>query len=73
MTEKKTFRITYEVDVELTANEIWPDGDGPENPTSDDVIELVKRLYGYFPSRIVGDWALDDSGQLCIDGKPVNS
>lgn len=73
MSEAKAFRITYEVDVELAAADIWPDGDGPENPTTDDVIALVKDTFGYCACRIVDDWNLDQHGLLCVDGKPVNS
>lgn len=54
---------TFEVWVEgptfnLTEEEIWPDGDAPENPTDADVIEAMKD-YGHV-STVIRDWALDD-------------
>lgn len=54
---------TFEVWVEgpsftLTEEEIWPDGDAPENPTDADVIDAMMD-YGS-ASSVIRDWALDD-------------
>lgn len=40
---KRTFTLTVEVSETLTYDEIWPDGDAPENPTTDDVL---RAFYG---------------------------
>ena len=54
----KQFRITYTIDVTLSENDIWPDGDAPENPTAEQVAALIRKEGG-FPSVLV-DWNLDD-------------
>ena len=54
----KKFRITYTIDVTLTEAEIWPDDDGPTNPTAEQVAALIRKEGG-FP-RIIESWNLDD-------------
>lgn len=65
---KKTFRIHYECTAELTADQIWPDGDGPSEPTTADVCALIKRLHLDGP-RLIQDWELE--GALSVDGGDV--
>ncbi len=60
---------TFEIWVEgptyhLSTNEIWPDGDAPENPTDTDVIEAMKS-YGR-PFEVIRDWALDDGLEIHV-------
>lgn len=38
--------------------EIWPDGDAPENPTTDDVIKAL-RLHGDYMDMIARAWNLE--------------
>jgi hypothetical protein len=52
----KKFRITFTVDVFLGVDAIWPDGDAPENPTADDVRELIEDEGGIV--RVIDDWNL---------------
>ena len=54
----KQFRITYTIDVTLSENDIWPDGDAPENPTAEQVAALIRKEGG-FP-KIIDEWNLDD-------------
>lgn len=54
----KQFRITYHVEVVLDERDIWPDGDGPDKPTAEQVASLIQKEGG-FPSVLV-DWNLDD-------------
>jgi hypothetical protein len=42
----------------LSVQQVWPDGDAPENPTTDDVIKAL-RSRGDFLERIVQDWNFD--------------
>ena len=58
MSEPKRFTITIESTVTLLADEIWPDGDAPENPTEQDVRDLVAAHGG--PVRVLRDWSLAD-------------
>jgi hypothetical protein len=63
----KKFRIMIECDVELTVAQLWPDGDAPESPTDDDVLELIEECGGV--ERVLGDWNLDES--LTLDVREV--
>lgn len=63
----KDFHIEVGDEAFLTAEEIWPDGDAPENPTTDDVIEAIKASSS--PYRFAGDWGFQN--HVSVDGKPV--
>jgi len=39
--KEKRFRLTYNLKVDLLESQIWPDKDGPLNPTKDDVLEAI--------------------------------
>ena len=54
----KQFRITYTIDVTLSENDLWPDGDGPDKPTAEQVAALIRKEGG-FPN-IIEEWNLDD-------------
>lgn len=76
---KKTFNITLKIESSLTVDEIWPDGDAPENPTKEDVLfEMKESISSHSPLEgenavlLVKEWNLDqDAGQLEIE--EVNS
>lgn len=51
----------------FSVDEIWPDGDAPENPTVEDVIEVIRQSRG--PSRFISDWSIDLYVE--VDGKNV--
>lgn len=53
LNEKKMFTIILAGDHPLTVEEIWPDGDAPENPTEADVAEVLKK---YSLADLIGDW-----------------
>lgn len=64
----KTFNVWLEGPTfELTEGDIWPDGDGPENPSAQDVIEEMKAYGPNF--MVIRDWALDDSLKIIVDGE----
>jgi len=52
----KRFQIIYIVDATLDADALWPDGDAPENPTADDVRELIENEGGIL--RVIDEWNL---------------
>lgn len=58
MTAPKTFCLRYDIDVTMTVEELWPDGDAPAEPTVADVEALIKSCGGW--RRIINDWDLDD-------------
>jgi hypothetical protein len=54
---KKGFSVQIVGDHYLTVDEIWPDGDAPENPTAADVLAVMRSCGP--KSRLVHDWNLD--------------
>jgi hypothetical protein len=50
--------ISVEGSWTLTRCQVWPDRDGPENPTAADVIEVMKSCGSM--SRVLRDWNLDE-------------
>lgn len=54
---KKSFSIDIEGSYTLTVEQLWPDGDWPENPTEEDVLALIEKAGG--ANRIIAEWDLD--------------
>ena len=52
----KKFRIVYESETLLSTDELWPDGNGPDDPTHEDVRKLILDEGGI--SKIMDDWNL---------------
>jgi len=53
----------------LSVDEIWPDGDAPENPTTQDVIRSMRERGDTDPGQIINDWNLEAS--ILVDGVSV--
>lgn len=60
----KQFRFYIEKTILLNEDEIWPDGDGPENPTTEDVWEEVRKEGG--TAKILDNWNLINNLDLVI-------
>lgn len=60
------FRLEWGGEATLSVDEIWPDGDAPENPTRDDVIAVMQKSGSAY--RLAQDWNLDLQG-IEVDGK----
>lgn len=62
--ECSTKRFTLHVfgDIDLSADDIWPDGKGPTHPTTADVISLI---HADGIGRVIRDWNLE--GELDCD------
>lgn len=56
--EEKKFRIIIVSDYVLTENEIWPDNDGPENPTTQDVEDVIIEAELSL-ADVIKEWNLD--------------
>lgn len=56
----KKFNISYDIDLCLSVEEIWPDGDAPENPTVQDVEHVLEECGGV--ERVIRDWDLISYG-----------
>lgn len=52
----KRFQIIFTVEATLDEDQIWPDGDAPENPTADDVREVIEAEGGIL--QVIDDWNL---------------
>lgn len=51
----KKFVISITVDEDLDIEQLWPDGDAPENPTAEDVLLLIEDCGGL---DIIKEWNL---------------
>ena len=66
--KKPSFHFSIEADVSLDVGDIWPDGDAPENPTLEHVLEVIKKAGG--AQWILENWNfIDDLGVTISDGK----
>lgn len=55
----KYFSIELNVMADLTIEEIWPDGDAPENPTAEDVQAILDEAgTDASTDAIIKDWCL---------------
>lgn len=66
----KTFTIRYELEVELTENELYPDANGSDELgeiTVEKVKSLIKRSGGM--QRVINDWYLYPEGILTVTEK----
>ena len=52
------FFITVESDSFMTYEDVWPDGNIPENPTAQDVLEAMKKDGDKW--TVISDWGLND-------------
>lgn len=51
----KTFLIELNVQADLTIEDIWPDGDAPENPTKEDVQAVLDEVG---TDALIKEWML---------------
>lgn len=65
----KRFNIAIEGDYDFEPSELWPDGDGPADPTVDDVIAMILRDLGDRPSKIAHELGIQM--RLLVDGKEI--
>jgi hypothetical protein len=54
------FIVSIEYDPMFSKTQVWPDGDGPENPTAEDVAEVMRRSGG------VDSWLMDWNMRLSV-------
>jgi hypothetical protein len=64
-----TKHFSFRIDIEevLSVDDIWPDGDAPENPTVEDVQDKFKGPYRGGTVRNAQDWGLLDDLHVEID------
>jgi hypothetical protein len=61
-TTEPSFYVTIQVNVTLKRSEMWPDGDGPDDPTETDVLALIRDEGG--PVEILREWKRDHATLL---------
>lgn len=59
------FKVQFDGSVEMTVDEVWPDGDAPENPTAKDVAIKMRRT-GTVAS-LLSEWNLDSYLDVYVD------
>ena len=53
----KAFTVVIDGNFELDIEQVWPDGDAPENPTVEDVAAVMRKCGGRF--SVLNDWNLE--------------
>lgn len=66
---KMGFNISIDGDQYLSVDAIWPDGNAPENPTAEDVRDLI--LESGSLSRWLSDWNMDYGMRVHVEGVEV--
>lgn len=61
-----TFTFDLGATIDFDLEDIWCDGDAPENPTAEDVAKVIKECGGL--RRVIQDWDLDRDLVLHISG-----
>lgn len=66
----KYFTIGVDGWFDLTTEDIWPDGDAPEDPSADDVIAAIKRS-SYSVGNFLREWGLIEDLEVTVEGRQV--
>jgi hypothetical protein len=59
------FRLYYEGETFLRVQDLWPDGDAPENPTVADVRALMRAEGPHW--KVIREWDLDHDVVISVD------
>lgn len=65
---KRSFRLEFEGDYLIPIEELWPDDDAPEIPTTQDAIRLIEK-HGL--STFLFEWDYRYKLRVLIDGQEV--
>jgi hypothetical protein len=72
--DRYRFVVRFEVEHVLNLDNIWPDGDAPENPTVEDVYRTMrthgKPPMGHAALDILREWNLDKGAEIVV--RPVS-
>ena len=60
VTLKFRFTFTVQHSIDLSADQIWPDGDAPRYPSVEDAQAVVAQCGG--PAEVLEEWKLDRAG-----------
>lgn len=68
----KSFKISISFEYDYSLDELWPDGDAPENPTVQDVVDLIEQCGGV--RQVLHDWDMDRYLKCTVtDGDKIKS
>lgn len=62
---KERFTICIDSYFDLAVNEIWPDGDAPENPTAEDVAKAIRKYVNVYD--FIRSWNLDTALMVSVE------
>lgn len=54
----RKFVIVYEIAANIEPSQLWPDGNGPGDPTSEDIKQEIENHGGV--TRVIEKWNLED-------------
>lgn len=68
---KRKFRIEFDLQVDLSEDQIWPDGDAPAKITRKDIYEVMfgashREPYGFEILQMLNEWDLADDGVFSV-------
>lgn len=66
MSDTPVFIVHIEEDIYLTVGEVWPDKDGPKDPTAEDVAEAMEQAGR--KQRVLRDWCLLQDPDVWVSG-----
>lgn len=61
--------VRFDGEVRMSIEEVWPDGDAPENPTAKDVAIKMRREGTV--ATLLSAWNLDDYLDIYVDDECV--
>lgn len=61
----KTFHIIFDGHVTFSVDDVWPDGDAPDNPTADDVAEVMRSTGEKW--LVMREWGLNQFVNVSVD------
>jgi hypothetical protein len=54
-----TIYLSIEANIPLSVDEVWPDGDEPDDITPEAVMDVIGHVYPP-TSALISEWSLDD-------------
>lgn len=69
LTGDKRFSVYVDGIFDLRVEDIWPDGNAPENPTAEDAAEVMRRCGSW--NLVLGDWCLQPRVEVSAGSGPA--
>jgi len=62
---EKPFTLTVHTEIQLSVDDVWPDGDAPRNPTFVEVMELLKNEC-VSRGKVISEWGLEEHTTVTV-------